>query len=35
MFEKKEYLEENLDYLRIVIMLELRGYNDMFGFVMI
>ncbi|HBF2174919.1 TPA: proline racemase [Clostridioides difficile] len=32
--EKKEYLEENLDYLRIAIMLEPRGHNDMFGSVM-
>ncbi|HCK8781000.1 TPA: proline racemase [Clostridioides difficile] len=32
--EKKEYLEENLDYLRTVIMLEPRGHNDMFGSVM-
>ncbi|EQI20279.1 proline racemase [Clostridioides difficile] len=29
--EKKEYLEENLDYLRTAIMLEPRGHNDMFG----
>ncbi|HBG5589021.1 TPA: proline racemase [Clostridioides difficile] len=33
--EKKEYLEENLDYLRTAIMLEPRGHNDMFGSVMI
>ncbi|MEX2922596.1 proline racemase [Clostridioides difficile] len=32
--EKKEYLEENLDYLRTAIMLEPRGHNDMFGSVM-
>ena len=32
--EKKEYLEENLDYLRTAIMLEPSGHNDMFGSVM-
>lgn len=31
MAEKKEYLEEHLDYLRTAIMLEPRGHNDMFG----
>lgn len=34
MAEKKEFLEENLDYLRTAIMLEPRGHNDMFGSVM-
>ncbi|NLY09020.1 MAG: proline racemase [Tissierellia bacterium] len=29
--EKKQWLEENLDYLRTAIMLEPRGHNDMFG----
>ncbi|MGH4138530.1 proline racemase [Clostridium sp.] len=31
MSEKKEYLENHLDYLRTAIMLEPRGHNDMFG----
>lgn len=31
MAEKKEYLEEHLDYIRTAIMLEPRGHNDMFG----
>lgn len=29
--EKKQWLEDNLDYLRTAIMLEPRGHNDMFG----
>ncbi|AYD39151.1 proline racemase [Clostridium fermenticellae] len=29
--EKKEYLEEHMDYLRTSIMLEPRGHNEMFG----
>jgi len=31
MAEKKEYLENKLDYLRTATMLEPRGHNDMFG----
>ncbi|MDR7869354.1 MAG: proline racemase [Tissierellaceae bacterium] len=31
MAEKKEYLENNLDYIRTSIMHEPRGHNDMFG----
>ncbi len=31
MAEKKEYLQNNLDYLRTSIMLEPRGHRDMFG----
>lgn len=31
MAEKKEYLENNLDYIRTAIMHEPRGHNDMFG----
>src|SRR5690625_4963015 len=31
MTEKKEYLENNLDYIRTAIMHEPRGHNDMFG----
>lgn len=29
--EKKQWLEDNLDYLRTAIMLEPRGHKDMFG----
>jgi len=29
--EKKQWLEDNMDYLRTAIMLEPRGHNDMFG----
>ncbi len=29
--EKKQWLEDNLDYLRMAIMLEPRGHKDMFG----
>ncbi len=29
--EKKEYLENNLDYIRTAVMNEPRGHNDMFG----
>lgn len=29
--EKKQYLENNLDYIRTAIMHEPRGHNDMFG----
>ena len=29
--EKKQWLEDNLDYLRTATMLEPRGHNDMFG----
>ena len=29
--EKKEWLEEHMDYLRTALMLEPRGHNDMFG----
>ncbi len=29
--EKMEYLQENMDYLRTMLMLEPRGHNDMFG----
>ena len=29
--EKKQWLEDNLDYLRTAVMLEPRGHNDMFG----
>ena len=29
--EKKQWLEDNLDYLRTAIMLERRGHKDMFG----
>lgn len=29
--EKKQYLEEHLDYVRTAIMLEPRGHSDMFG----
>lgn len=31
MGEKKEYLEQNLDYLRTALMHEPRGHHDMFG----
>lgn len=31
MAEKKQWLEDNHDYLRTAIMLEPRGHNDMFG----
>ncbi len=31
MIEKKEFLENNLDYIRRAVMLEPRGHNDMFG----
>ena len=32
--EKKQWLEDNLDYLRTSIMLEPRGHNEMFGSIM-
>ncbi|MGO1369451.1 MAG: proline racemase [Senegalia sp. (in: firmicutes)] len=31
MADKKDYLQNNLDYLRTALMLEPRGHNDMFG----
>ncbi len=31
MAEKKQYLENNLDYIRTAVMNEPRGHNDMFG----
>ncbi len=33
--EKKEYLEQNLDYLRTAVMLEPRGHRDMFGSILL
>lgn len=33
--EKKQWLEDNLDYLRTAIMLEPRGHKDMFGSILI